>query len=127
SSTSFRRARRSCWSAAFQARRCRAPARRKPPEVMTGLLPRLWKPATSPPFRSLADEAARWSTDLMARWNTAGRPFKERLVDAALEALRSLPSSQGEQVLLHQDLHDANVLAAERQPWLAIDPKPLVV
>jgi len=98
----------------------------KATEVMTGLLPRLWKPATSPPFRSLADEAARWSTDLMARWNAAGRPFKERLVDAALEALRSLPSSQGEQVLLHQDLHDANVLAAEREPWLAIDPKPLV-
>ena len=27
--------------------------------------------------------------------------------------------------LLHTDLHYANVLAAERQPWLAIDPKPM--
>jgi streptomycin 6-kinase len=27
--------------------------------------------------------------------------------------------------LLHQDLHTDNVLAAEREPWLAIDPKPL--
>ncbi|TME43002.1 MAG: aminoglycoside phosphotransferase [Chloroflexi bacterium] len=95
-------------------------------EVMTALLPRLWKPATAPPFRPLADEAARWSTHLRARWNAAGRPFRSGLVDAALDALRSLPSSQGEQVLLHQDLHDANVLAAEREPWLAIDPKPLV-
>ena len=30
------------------------------------------------------------------------------------------------QVLLHQDLHGHNVLAAEREPWLVIDPKPLV-
>ena len=25
-----------------------------------------------------------------------------------------------------QDLHGANILAAEREPWLVIDPKPLV-
>jgi streptomycin 6-kinase len=28
-------------------------------------------------------------------------------------------------VLVHQDLHAGNVLRAEREPWLAIDPKPL--
>lgn len=27
--------------------------------------------------------------------------------------------------MLHWDLHDDNVLAAEREPWLAIDPEPL--
>ncbi|MEV5463198.1 aminoglycoside phosphotransferase family protein, partial [Streptomyces cellulosae] len=27
--------------------------------------------------------------------------------------------------LLHWDLHDENVLASGRAPWLAIDPKPL--
>ena len=27
---------------------------------------------------------------------------------------------------MHQDLHPDNVLAAEREPWLVIDPKPLV-
>jgi streptomycin 6-kinase len=37
-----------------------------------------------------------------------------------------LPASASEQVVLHQDFHPGNVLAAERQPWLAIDPKPLV-
>jgi streptomycin 6-kinase len=26
---------------------------------------------------------------------------------------------------VHTDLHYANVLAGQRQPWLAIDPKPL--
>lgn len=29
-------------------------------------------------------------------------------------------------MLVHQDLHGDNVLAAERAPWLAIDPKPLL-
>ena len=29
-------------------------------------------------------------------------------------------------MVLHQDLHGGNVLRAERSPWLAIDPKPLV-
>jgi streptomycin 6-kinase len=33
--------------------------------------------------------------------------------------------SRGPQVLVHQDLHGRNVLAAQREPWLAIDPKPL--
>ena len=40
--------------------------------------------------------------------------------------MRELPPTQGEQVLVNQDLHPENVLAAEREPWLLIDPKPLV-
>jgi streptomycin 6-kinase len=28
-------------------------------------------------------------------------------------------------VLINQDLHGDNVLAAQREPWLVIDPKPL--
>lgn len=93
--------------------------------VFAALLPRLWRPASSPPFRSLGAEAAWWASRLRARWTQAGRPFESRLVDAALDALASLPATQGESVLLHQDLHGGNVLAAEREPWLAIDPKPL--
>ena len=94
-------------------------------DVMVGLLPRLWKPAGAP-FRRLADEAAWWSEFLPDKWERAGRPFERPLLDAALDALRALPMSQGEQVLLHQDLHADNVLRAEREPWLVIDPKPLV-
>ena len=39
--------------------------------------------------------------------------------------LRELAPTQGEQVLVNQDLHGDNVLAAQREPWLVIDPKPL--
>ena len=94
--------------------------------VLAGLLPRLWKPATAPPFRALAEEATWWASGLRERWESAGKPFAERLLDVALEALHTLPATQGEQVLLHQDLHGDNVLSARREPWLVIDPKPLL-
>jgi streptomycin 6-kinase len=94
-------------------------------DVMVELLPRLWKPAGEP-FRPLADEAAWWSEHLQDAWNAAARPFEPRLLEAALDALRALSGTQAEHVLLHQDLHARNVLAAQREPWLAIDPKPLV-
>lgn len=93
-------------------------------DVLVSLLPRLWIPAAEP-FGSLADEAAWWAEDLEATWERAGRPFERPLLDAALEALHELPETQGEQVLVHQDLHADNVLAARREPWLVIDPKPL--
>jgi streptomycin 6-kinase len=86
--------------------------------VLIELLPRLWR--SSEGFRTLAEEAEHWldGADL------AAVPDR-RLRDAASHFLRELAPTQGEQVLLHQDLHGENVLAAERQPWLAIDPKPL--
>ena len=89
-------------------------------DVFVELLPRLWKPAGEP-FRPLADEAAWWVEYLPKQdWSKA-----PELLDAALEALRELPGTQGEQVLVNQDLHAENVLAAQREPWLVIDPKPL--
>ena len=93
-------------------------------DVFVDLLARLWKPA-GPPFRPLADEAAWWVEYLPRVWEEGGRQFERRLLDAALDALRELPPTQGQEVLLHQDLHGENVLSARRQPWLAIDPKPL--
>jgi streptomycin 6-kinase len=93
-------------------------------DVFVGLLPRLWKPVAEH-FRPLADEAAWWVEYLPREWEAAGRQFERRLLGAAVDALTELAPSQGEQVLLHQDLHGENVLAAEREPWLVIDPKPL--
>ncbi len=92
--------------------------------VVASLLPRLWKHAGEP-FRSLAEEAAWWAGYLPVSWERAGKPFERGLLDAALDVLESFPESQGEQVLLSQDLHAGNILRAKRQPWLLIDPKPL--
>ena len=94
-------------------------------DVLIGLLPLLWVEACEP-FHTLEDEAAWWIGYLPEQWERSGRTVERRLVDAAVDALSSLSQSQGEQVLLHQDLHGDNVLAAERKPWLVIDPKPLI-
>ena len=93
-------------------------------DVVIGLLPRLWQPAGQP-FTSLGEEAAGWAETLPHAWERAGRPFERRLLDAALRLIEELSPSQGEQVLVHQDLHAGNILRAERQSWLVIDPKPL--
>jgi streptomycin 6-kinase len=47
--------------------------------------------------------------------------FREALGEHA-----SPPPTQGELVVCHQDLHRGNVLQAQREPWLAIEPKPVV-
>jgi len=94
-------------------------------DVLVGLLPRLWKPAGAP-FHLLADEVEVWLDEIPREWERTGRPCGRALVDETLDLLRALSGSQGELVLLHQDLHTDNVLAAEREPWLVIDPKPLV-
>jgi streptomycin 6-kinase len=86
-------------------------------DVLIGLLPRLWKRPTG--FRSLEEEAATWEEQIERH---VPDPM---LRDAALHYLRELAPTQGEQVLVHQDLHGENVLAARREPWLVIDPKPL--
>ncbi|WKZ83337.1 MAG: aminoglycoside phosphotransferase family protein [Acidimicrobiia bacterium] len=95
-------------------------------EVMAGLIARLSIPA-GVPFRSLADEALDWANGLRGMWEAAGRPFEVMLIDGAVGVLLELARAPvAEPVLLHQDLHGDNVLSAERRPWLAIDPKPLV-
>jgi streptomycin 6-kinase len=95
--------------------------------IAAGVLRLLWRPAPAQhPFRLLADEAARWADELPARWERAGRPCGRWLLDEAVTFLQAAGPEQGEPVVVHQDFHGGNVLRAEREPWLAIDPKPLV-
>lgn len=93
-------------------------------QTFVDLLPRLWIPA-GVPFTKLSDEAAAWIAELPPIWDRS-RPFERSLLDVALQVLNELRLTQGPQVLLHQDLHAENVLSAAREPWLVIDPKPLV-
>ncbi len=93
--------------------------------VVAELLPRLQvDPGDEHQFALLADEADRWAEDVPRRYAEAGAPFERALLDAALDVYRSADRSA--QWLVNQDLHGGNVLAAEREPWLVIDPKPLV-
>jgi streptomycin 6-kinase len=89
--------------------------------IAAGVLRALWRPP--PPghrFRLLADAAAAWAGELERR------PYERALREQAVAFLREAGPDQGEQVVVHQDFHGGNVLRAAREPWLAIDPKPLV-
>ncbi|MEL7525901.1 MAG: aminoglycoside phosphotransferase family protein [Pseudomonadota bacterium] len=92
--------------------------------VLADLLRKLLVPAGAP-FTPLHEEAASWVSSLEDDWRGAGTPCEKRLVDAAVAAVTDLGSDETRSVLLHQDLHGHNVLSAEREAWLAIDPKPL--
>ena len=53
-------------------------------------------------------------------------PAHPALAARALDTMRTRSASTTQAVLLHGDLNPTNVLAAEREPWLAIDPKPML-
>ena len=93
--------------------------------VVSGLIPRLQVDvAGHHRFPLLATAADRWNERLPTWYAEGGRPFDERLLEHALDVYRTVDRSAS--VLVNQDLHGANILAAEREPWLVIDPKPLV-
>lgn len=95
--------------------------------VAASVLRRIWRPAPAGHrFRVLAGEAARWAVGLPVEWEELDGPFERWILDEAVAVCVELGPNQGEQVIVHQDFHGGNVLRAEREPWLAIDPKPLV-
>jgi streptomycin 6-kinase len=64
-----------------------------------------------------------WCQETIAQqhlWPDAG------LVNEGLRVMKELARPAPADVLLATDLHAGNVLRSEREPWLAIDPKPFV-
>ncbi|MDX2709095.1 aminoglycoside phosphotransferase family protein [Streptomyces sp. PA03-6a] len=91
-------------------------------------LQRLWvPPGEGHPFVPVAEHTARLAALLRERREQRYVPEEARaLVDEALAVRDELcAGAPGEAVLLHGDYHHGNVLAADRVPWLAIDPKPV--
>ena len=91
-----------------------------------GVLRRLWQPVEAGhPFATTQACAADWAGEVQRQYRALGRPFDAALLRAAVETFDLLAAYDGESVILHQDFHRGNVLRAQREPWLAIDPKPL--
>jgi len=113
-------------------------------EILCSLLPRLWRePPAGHDFPSLLEMCERWADEYEEETGASGAATGDRgagedsagecrprldpgIERAGLELFRALPASADRQVLLATDLHGQNVLAAQREPWLAIDPKPHV-
>ncbi len=115
---------------AFLCERCR-PGRRlwdtnaDELSVFVALLPRVALEIAAPhPFRHVASEAERWADEVPRRYEAGGKPFEQSLLDLAVDVFRI--ADREALHLVNQDFHGANLLEARREPWLVIDPKPLV-
>ena len=92
-------------------------------EVVASLYQHLHAPAL-PQLSTVASYVDSWLDSLAALDRDA--PVPRQLVDQALSLGRTFvqdPASTGR--IIHGDLHYDNVLAADRAPWLVIDPKPM--
>jgi streptomycin 6-kinase len=98
-------------------------------QVVAGLLRQLWaQPYTSRPFRPLTQMCAAWADEFERDYAAAGAADRidPGLARAGIALFRALPETAADRVLLCTDLHGENILAAQRAPWLVIDPKPYV-
>lgn len=95
--------------------------------VIAALLRRLWDPASravpGPCFRHLSEMVAHWSKESVKQADHWTDPALTR---AGLRLFGDLSRPSHDDVLLATDLHAGNVLKAEREPWLVIDPKPFI-
>jgi streptomycin 6-kinase len=91
-------------------------------EVVGGLYARLHVPAM-PQLASVSSYVERWLREL----DELGRdvPVPRRYVEQALALGRDLLADATAPVVVHGDLHYANVLADDAGEWLAIDPNPM--
>ncbi|MER7583046.1 aminoglycoside phosphotransferase family protein [Kitasatospora sp. NPDC097691] len=93
----------------------------------TSLLHRLWVELPGEhPLPTLAQRVAATADRVVEQRTHPAATEAQALITEALETARGLTDTAGESFLLHGDFHHGNVLAADRAPWLAIDPRPVV-
>ncbi|MFD7665041.1 aminoglycoside phosphotransferase family protein [Streptomyces sp. NPDC059788] len=92
--------------------------------VLAGLLRRLVAVPAPEGLRGLGDIAAGMLEQVPTALASLSDPADRRHLRTWASVVADLAGEPGDR-LLHWDLHYDNVLAAEREPWLAIDPEPL--
>ncbi|OLB80213.1 MAG: hydroxyurea phosphotransferase [Actinobacteria bacterium 13_2_20CM_2_71_6] len=92
--------------------------------ILSELLARLAAVPAPAGLRHLSDVAARMLERVPQALSVLPDTGERDLVQRCAAALSEVVPEAGDR-LLHWDLHYDNVLAGEREPWLAIDPKPL--
>ena len=92
-------------------------------EIIAGLYRRIHIPGL-PQLHTLTMYVERWNAQMQQLPRTA--PVPRRLVEQAISLGKDFVSDHATNgTLIHGDLHYENVLAADREPWLVIDPKPM--
>ncbi len=96
-------------------------------DIACAILRRLRRPAPEGHrFPLLRDLAASWARHLPAEQARLSHPLPRQMVDEAVRLARDLGAWNGHDVVVNRDPHLANFLSARREPWLLIDPKPVV-
>ena len=90
--------------------------------IAADIMKKTWKPIASPHAFTTTE---KWFDRLKQGINLP-IGFPAALIDKAKDIAMNLHQNMGEPVLLHGDLHHFNIISAQRQPWLAIDPKGVV-
>jgi streptomycin 6-kinase len=78
-----------------------------------------------PGLPRLRDRADAWEEQLRRDAGELTHTLPRGVVDAAVATVRELGRNQPD-TLVHGDLHARNILRADREPWLAVDPKGCV-
>lgn len=91
--------------------------------IVTTILKRLWMKPPPRTFRPLSALIAYWNEYTCKSADNWPDPV---LTNEGLLVLAAMASEPTNDFLLATDLHSGNVLSAQREPWLMIDPKPFV-
>ncbi|MFC4118378.1 aminoglycoside phosphotransferase family protein [Nonomuraea zeae] len=93
-------------------------------EVVTiaGRLNRRLAVPAPPGLPRLREQADAWEEQLRRDAAELGHALPPYALDSAAATVRELGRGQPD-LLIHGDLHPGNILRAEREPWLAVDPK----
>jgi streptomycin 6-kinase len=91
--------------------------------IIAAMLQRLWRTPASNTFRPLSVLIDHWRRETLTAENQWPDPG---LVTAGLQLMQELAARADNDFVLVTDLHGGNVLRAEREPWLMIDPKPFI-
>jgi len=103
------------------------PGREEALDIACSLLPRLWVPAPAGhPFPLVTALAELYADTFPKQYIDAGEPFEGSLIECAVDLCGEFSTKGSANTMANRDLHLGNILAAQREPWLVIDPKPLV-
>lgn len=81
------------------------------------------------PFPLVSESVRRWREELPGEHEELGRPLDAAAAGLAAQTwalLDELATPDGPEIIVNRDAHLLNILGADRESWLVIDPKPMV-
>ncbi|KAB8197356.1 phosphotransferase [Nonomuraea phyllanthi] len=90
--------------------------------ALAGRISRRLAVPAPPGLPRLRDRADAWEEELRKDAAELAHGLPPYVLDAAVATVQELGRAQPD-TLIHGDLHPENILRADREPWLAVDPK----